>query len=1167
MRAAEVLIDELRSGQLAPSDLNWREFQEVVFHLVSDRLRLQFPTVRAELSDHEKGIIDIVLEYPSRTLDLAAPEADEELERCFIECKRYTRHIELDTAAKAFCAAIHHRPRQLWLVTLNGLSPQAWEYARHFFETGPTRQSLTPVRFGHVLLETLLDGAREAPPCTASLPSATAHPRITRWQLLEHTTFYNRELASDQNCSLPVHLQCGNRHTLRVWMQFPWNTTGNAPRVHLMGAAAQADPRFSELVFLALSDSELEIEAEVAPPAPESSTLLTEVPGQPLVVSIVTPNGPTSIQVPFPRILFHSATNLLGDLRANESAALAAQLASVDGQHVTFVSGDAGIGKSYLCQQAAALLNCGHGYTARAYSVLAAADQLVLRIALSLLTPVGAATAREQFVLHGALRAWLAQDGGDVGEAAPAAYKDYLAGGPATVDAALVSTCARLLAGGNSRQLLYVHNCQDLSPQEIKALALLLAELDSAGWGGVKLLLEYRDGDEPAQAAWTAFVKNVLRNVPASREVRVSPLAPSRIVRAVESTFLTDDPRALVEALVSKAGGNPLYLNQVIQHFTEVGACRQIVDERGKSRLVVDHWVTIRRRLEELPERLQPFLRSRLRSFLEHASGHEGTELPFGEYLALRSAAGPAFGRNRLAEALGEAESRLAEMEWRLIRANVLVTSSAEEGVAFVHDLMRLAAAEVGREAPSFRSAAERMERQLSDAVEAEALLGGTLNLWLHRNARALQWFETAYQAAHARGDYGVQREALLGSSKAAEVIPARSLQEKLRSVELLVALGWNEMQTGSQLEAVTVYRRALERADALLRNGGIEEHRVWRHEDTHIRHRIVTCLLHVQKYQEALDMMERLVGDIVEPERLFHTLNRFVRFCCITNHPAAGWSAAQTACGLAETLDDDCVSIIMSDIGHMYELVSPARSLQLWKRGLALAREIRQRTHSYANVLIGEMLSRGGPAELGEFEECVRTVTHHGITGQLTRLYLYAGVRSAVDGDWDQALHWWGRALANARLCSQTAAEWGGCNNLGIAALMKGDMEQAERYLSVAASLALPLLDALNADAVEKLAGSFALQARELCQPHQAFHLDKNFITTWEAPPLTGVHWRLAHNLVRLQAKGQAIVVPAAVTTASRGASFAQAAALFDAPGDALSVETPAGRLSLVIE
>jgi tetratricopeptide (TPR) repeat protein len=1167
MRPAAGLIDELRAGQLAPSDLNWREFQEVVFHLVSDRLRLQFPDVRAELSDHEKGIIDIVLEYPSRTLDLAAPEAEEELERCFIECKRYTRLIELDTAAKAFCAAIHHRPRQLWLVTLNGLSPQAWEYARHFFETEPARQSLTPVRFGHVLLETLLGGARGATPGPAALPPCTASPRITRWQLLEQTTFYTRELASDQDCTLPVHLQSGNRHTLRVWVQSPWNAAGNAPQVDLMGAAAQADPRFSELVIFVLSDSEFQIEAEVGPPAPRSSPPLTEVPGEPLVVSILTPNGPTSIQVPFPRLLFHSATNLLGDLRAEESAALAARFASIGGEHVTFVSGDAGIGKSYLCQQVAALLHCAHGYTARAYSVLATADHLVLRIALSLLTPEGAATAHERFVQHGALRAWLSQQGGDVGEAAPAVCKDHLAGGPATVDAALVSTCARLLAGGNSRQLLYVQNCQDLSPQEIKALALLLAELDSTGWGGVRLLLEYRDGDEPAQAAWAAFVQNVLRNVPASREVRVSPLAPSRIVRGVESAFLTDDPRALVEALVSKAGGNPLYLNQVIQYFTEIGACRLIVDEQGKSRLVVDHWVTVRRRLDELPGRLQPLLRSRLRSFLERTCGDGGRALPFGEYLALRSAVGPAFGRTRLAEVLGEAESRLAEMEWQLIGANVLANSSAEEGVAFVHDLMRLAAAQVGREAPGFRLAAERMERQLGDAVEAEALVGGTLNLWLQRNARALQWFETAYQAAHARGDYAVQREALLGSSKAAEAISARTLQEKLRNVELLVALGWNEMQTGSQLEAVAVYRRAQERADELLRNGGIEERRVWRHEDTHIRHRIVTCLLHVQKYQEALDMMERLVGDIVEPERLFHILNRFVRFCCITNHPAAGWSAAQTACGLAETLDDDCVSIIMSDIGHMYELVSPARSLELWKRGLASAREIRQRTHSYANVLIGQVLSRGGPAEPGEFEESVRTVTHHGITGQLTRLYLYAGVRSAVDGEWDQALHWWGRALANARLCSQTAAEWAGCNNLGIAALMMGDMEQAERYLSVAAGLALPLLEPLNSDAVEKLARSFTLRARQLCQSDQAFRLDDNFITAWDAPALTGVHWRLAHNLVRLQAGGHALVVPAAVTAASRGASFARAAALFDAPGDALSVETPAGRLSLVIE
>jgi tetratricopeptide (TPR) repeat protein len=1154
-RVSEAIAD-LRSGRVPPSGLDWHEFQKVVYHLISQRLQLQQDT-KVSFSDHDRGDVDIVIEYPTLHPTLQSTTPIKKVEKCFIECKRHTGYIELDSAAKVFCAAIQQRPSRLCWVTLDGLSPQAWDYARHFFRTdGAGDRSLTEVGFEHVQFDTLL--SLRAPTerishAVAEFPAPSLE--MLDWQLVEHGTFYQRVVASRAAPPAVVDLQADQAFSLRIWLARDAKAGAD---IRIRGSGGDPDPRFTDVRLVGRSDTQVEMEAAV------SLVVVARGEGSgSLTVELRTRNGPVSTQVAFPELRIHPSPSLFPDLREDESLALAARLAAPNGERITFVSGEGGIGKSYLCERAASILVRRNGFVANSFSVLAASEHLVLRIALSLLRPARAAAAGDDDVLRVLLNAWMTRGEGSTGP--DASSRTGVDGVPPGLDAAAISACAGLLADNPLPRILYVQNCQDLSPRDVKALGLLVSELDSREWGGVRLLLESRVGSGREYALWEAFVRNTRENLRSCRELRVRPLEPARVEAGVRTAFLTESAALVAASLVEKAGGNPLYLTQVVHHLVDVGACRCIVDEEGRARLLVEDRVRFDRKLRELPAELEPLLRSRLERYFAAEAADGGAPLP--EYMALLSTVGPEFGRARLARALELEEARMPALEWRLVRDGFLVHAPGGAGMAFVHDLMRLAAAAVGRETAAFADAAGRLERLLDAGVDREALVGGTLNLWLMRHERALHWFETAYERAHGRGDYALQREALLGSGAAADHLPARTLPDKLKRIEVLMALGWTEMQTGSQAEAVEVYRRAHRRAADVLADGGAEERRRWRHEDTRIRHHILTCLLHMQRFPEALELLDGLVDDIVEVDRLFHVMNRYLRLCGVTGLAGAGWRVAGTACGLAELLDPEYVSVIMSDAGHLYALEAPQRTLELWRRGVETTRELRQRTHSQANVLIGTVLAGQTPTPSGEFEELLRTVTGSGITGQLTRLSLYAGVRDALAGEWDAAVHWFEKALTDARLRNQLAFEWQACCNLGVAAVIAGESAVAARYFSLAAGLAAPLLGGWSREAGERLAERFDDRARTLCRPDQHSALTDNALRGWEPPAVGGVYWRLLHNVARLREDGMPLVLPRGFRDEVDAGALVRATRLVDSSRNALAIQTRHDRLSLVIE
>lgn len=759
------------------------------------------------------------------------------------------------------------------------------------------------------------------------------------------------------------------------------------------------------------------------------------------------------------------------ELRGNFIASLTRKLLPLGNLHIICFSGARGVGKTHLCESLASILARDCDARTNTFNIVRNSQPFHARVADSLFPAI-----------------------------------------PVHAPAEL----ATLLVEDSRRRVIHISNCQDLSGSDIHWLASLFTELESRRWGMVQFLLESRPQND--RSDWHKFIKQICNNLTGCREIPVNALRPNRIIQVIDSLFLTLHAQQITQALVGKAGGktgvNPLFLVNIIQYMITQGAF-QWKEHDDREYLIVEDF-DFMAHLRELPDELRPLLRERIEQY-EQGDDSRDTRLPYAERLALLAAVGPDFDRARVAQALGVTMATLHRMDLQLVNDDFLKYVGVDERVDFGQEIMRLAAEDYGREAMSFWSVAERLIEVLDQKIPREQILAGVLYRYLQHDEKAQTCFRITLQGAKEAGDYPLQRVALSALTQAAEPQISEPLETKQEWIEWLVDLGWNEMQSGSQAQALRYFERARHSAFELLDHGGYEEERLLRTEDAGIRQRKLTCLLTRQRIKECLDLLEVLVPEIEDPKQLFDTLNRFLLLCFTTGQAGAGFHAAQLGWVLAESLDMESRSVIMSDIGHLFLLESPADAINFWEGCLEAAQEVRQLTHAQTNLLIADILSGARNRDEEALSTLLKTIqTHTGTSVQLARVYMYAGAREAIRGNWEQARVHFELARSNATLSGQVSYEWEADNNLGVTYLALNEQKLARRSFALAASRAHSLLTECDPLRIASLFSSFEDQAKRLFDSPENFQ--NNEVSQLKTPRSTGSIWYLLHNLHQLE-------------------------------------------------
>lgn len=792
----------------------------------------------------------------------------------------------------------------------------------------------------------------------------------------------------------------------------------------------------------------------------------------------ISSEGPRIMGRPFP------------ELRSDLIARTADKLSSPGDVGILFISGPSRVGKSHLCRSLMGTLVRSHGVEAHTFSVVNDSLPLLRRIAASL-------------------------------------FPESQVAAPADL--------ARSFVESNVRRLIHLSNCQDLPVHDVQALESLFTELEAHAWRSVQFLLEARTGNSPH---WRAFVKGISNKISGCQKVTVEHLTLGEIVQAVDELFLTVQAERIAGALKKKAGSDPVSLIHTLEYLITHGVLSWIEDGEQEF-LTINDDSSFFGRLNQIPDKIASFLRDQIEDYKPRRGEEALKRFPYANRLALLASVGPDFDRIRQATALGITLTDLRSMDFQLIRDGFLVHTGYDT-VDFSQDVMRLAAESYGRDNNLFWEVAYSVVETMNEHTARDEVIAGALYHCIRDYRKALLCYRAALELAKAMGDYHLQKTALLGCIKCSDMLQPDSVAQKKERIGWRVEIGWNEMQGGSQKQALDYLDNALSYARELLRHGGHDENKILRRETVRIRQRMLTCLLDRQQIKKCLDLLESLVPTIENTKHLFDTLNRFVLLCYMTGEASSGYTAACWGLALAEKLDQESKSVILSDVGHLLLLQSPRQAAQFWRQCLNTAQELRQQTHAQANCLVADLITTRTSDEktLHTLFQTVQTQT--GTSIQLSRLHMHAGVQSALNTDWENALKHFELAKSHAVAFGLVSDEWEAYNNLGITHIALDNRELARRSFTLAASRVHPMIKECAPKRISAIGMRLVSQARKL-EPDVQSTIEQ---TSFVAPPSsTGLFWILLYNLEQIKHWGVLISLPKdfgiSIDTAARGLAY----------------------------
>lgn len=1059
----DIQLEELRRGNRLIEELGADDVERLVVHV----LKKDFPEYDIEDCTGHGGPIDVVMRRLS-TSPSSQWNGGPVKESTYIECKHYSRKLELDAVAKVFVVAVVDKPNELIIVSSSALGPQAERCAKYLFvqplgqHTGPGSQARPPMRepstvtgtvFRLLRLETLL-GITPAPLVS---PTRRRGKQKPSWTLVEETPFLAKPLIHDGGA---IKLSPSGTYRVTINMRPP---TELATCSGLLLRIKRANhPRRLFRIGVPVTDSDIEdieffIQAVTLTP-----TVADERHELAVIVEWRDGENQWRTAVPLFRYKLTRLLPALPDLRGTRSEALADDFVEDASKHIFVTHGEGGTGKTWLSNLAARKVQTAAGATCQILQVDDVTSVEMLRtVAWNLMMPALPMPSGDvdlvafgEHWLDGAAKAQLAQD-------YRGAFRELFDGNGGSADAvdggadsgSLALALAVLLIHSPTPQVLIFRDCHCASAGLTRVMKQLLLSLANLGWGRTRIILEYRDGAE-ASSSWRGFVEMDLPALAhAVVDAQLSAVGCNDIEQALIA--ITVDPHCgpLAHAVFEKTGGNPLLIHHLLLHFAEKGYIVPADDLATRMRVAsfgdIDHELAYDIKLPDdvLPARIK---------YLIDALPNERREP------ALRYLTGAAFSGLQYEESLFSAawangtETPESIRHW-LMDSEIIEQVFDEDRLQFIHDFMWLAMRTVLTRREDFRLYGESVLNSLPpDKVLAHVIAGGLLTS-LGRPFEAFQRFDAGQELAKLQGLLLQQERCLTGARDVLETIPSEDAPLLQRRAAIGLALAGTLTQTGSQiraLDALMRVRRLLDSKRAPFLLPGPERSML---AAGVVRQRLI-LLVRMMRGEEFFDHFGECANHRLASEDVHLALTRYALMAMHCCQVEAAWRSLPYAIATCPP-EGDSLSSLQSDIGRLYLQADPQTAKEHWERGLALAKERRQFSHSRLNLLVAALYLGGevpGNKELDVLEEDLRT---QGVANQLYRLWNCRGILAARDGRVSLASEYFQRALSQSQSTDQPYWQWKSHNNMAVCMAYQGKREDAESHLLTALSLTASLV------------------------------------------------------------------------------------------------------------
>lgn len=1024
------LVESLIIGELDSSELSHLEAEEVLYFIFHKHLEEKFP--ESKIDRYKKGPIDIVV-----TVDKSLPSSKLEdvtyTYQLFIECKHRGRILELDETAKVFLTAIKDAPDELCIVSRKGIGLQARVFASHFFNYGDGYALFRKIRFRQTSIDELLNLSQDNFDAQIvnyyKISWSFWARRLDQTRLITSSVRKSRQYLTIDSLTNYIISINENKGLSVSYLVIKRNSEEflKIPRMNSQGIELIDNCCF-EINFYILKD-------------------LHAVNFQNLSWVLKLVNG-TEVDLAVDLAGLNWTISPLCDfiLRSRKIEEHKLQFENKM-PFITLVQGNAGVGKSFFCHKIVdqKILN-----GIRVKSVIITeltSNEMLVDILLPLIWPKGLNYSDEEQkknikeIVEAAIKKTIPHDI-DKEELSKSIIKGKI---PIHLIGEAIRLIVRILAMKGEPWLFYLKDCQYMSIDVTNNLNLLLAELSELPGQNIHFLFESRTVKED-QFAWKELLQKIGTTFVGRTEfITLEGYSKSDVVKALKPIVVGADLSSLADAIYKKAGGNPLFITQLMLLLERESILS--FSPYDKTKYIVNDWVYLREKLIMLPSALEKLMLSISQAFFKAILPKLEDENSFVIFLIEKLY----FRELEPSHKFKINQDKRTDFIFILNEYGLIRYSIDSKDYDFIHELIEVALIQTLRTLSIFRTQArEYFEKNTFKNYKDQYQMGR-----LVYDANYIGWAIVCFQesSSHAKknNDYGFERLGLKSHYDILNLNKETSVSNLRNRVVLGIKLGTVEIQAGSQLQAIKHLDNLIDELETINHTFDSSGERDLYLIDLYTQ-KLVLATRTLQPLEFVKSWNAIFVNDIeINNLKRRYLFTRLILISCATNCTKIAIAAAQFIVDYFGTKDE---LIPYADIGRIYLQSSPMIALDYWLKGINAFKSERQRTHNLLNIIVGNYIAKNTLPSKSKIESLKKTLVDLGVINQQLRLGIVESLFYSARDEDSMAIGVCQKLLNKAKKYNQFFWVWKCHNNLAVLYYSSDKIDNAKEHISRAVDI-----------------------------------------------------------------------------------------------------------------
>lgn len=982
---------EINLSKLTGDDYQKMVFGKLVKHLFDD------PNVLT-IENYAKGPVDYIvreaIKKSKKTINFSH----------YFECKNYSRSIELDNVAKIMIVAVLEKPATVNIVSNTPLQPQIKNYAAKLFKIGDEGNPLfEATEFCHWQTDLFLNIKQTE---IVATPLKTEKNKYA-WWLSECLAFSNTEIASFESNSRAIEVMPDSKLLLSIAF-----SGKNVDAISLQGLPENS---WGESGSYVGNDKKCTFWIDAIFLQPENT----------YSVKIQLVKAGTSIVVPVGNFLVAQRSACLPELREDEIDDLSSKIGPSGRSRLILVSGDAGAGKTHLIEKVAERLRLKSGFDVIRFTISDhSSDNFVQSILRNCLMPPmdqNMLSLKENSLLN-------------LAQVIESEILRQSGGGSVETDLSLlVRTVTQL-----GPKIIVLRDCHLISGNLANQIWVFISTLDDASWGGIRLILEYRQPDGSLNIELKALIQKINLKIHKSMfEQNVAPLSKERFSKFMR-TFFKHTTDELSDCLMQRTGGLPLFIDSYIRRLINNGFAKKD-DESGYYEIVQPAQVLV----DTFPPDSQGILVDRVKSWLTRNFPENWNN--WSIMLGLLAMAEDEIEQSLIRDALSIDFEDLKKIQPTLQEAGIGYLRYDGE-IVFAHDLLKDATARVGVNSVKF----EEIARSTADKILCSASKENELKLCSIRikiftclNDRVASELELRHgiKIAKSLGDYGHLISFL---THILSLLNDRT--EVFERLNFLSELAWATWVSDSLRVARERYRQVAEEAERIS-DGNFS---ICEAIATDAYRRVLGIDLELV---EPLSFITNTTSLLNRRQTLItfnSILNRLVLFCARFGFPSQGFDFSRLAFRyIGDGMRENEGAVICAELGGLFKYSCPTTALNLFKIALSLAMSETERAFNMMEILINESLFQGLELDDAAFDSIWKICIKKRFAETIIRAAMLRGTLFLRKRDLKNAKIWIDRTISMIKLYHMVQFEMSANNDQLLLLLMMEDYLGAKNKLS----------------------------------------------------------------------------------------------------------------------